>query len=60
MAHARELIAAVVPEATCRLIFARLSEIALSDDSPLALETARVLMASAFGIPGQEDDEEEA
>ena len=37
----------------------RMAEIALSDNGPLALEAARVLMACAFGIPGQEDDAEE-
>jgi len=28
-------------------------------DAPIALEVARLLMACAFGIPGQEDDAEE-
>ena len=58
IAHARELIAAVMPDARWREIFDRLAEIALGD-GPLAVEAAQLLMAYAFGMPAQEVDGED-
>ena len=55
IAHARESIAAVVPDARWREIFDRLAEIALGD-GPHAVEAAQLLMAYAFGMPAQEVD----
>ena len=57
MASVRELFQSVVPEARWRGMIDRMAEIA-EGDGPVALEAARVLMACAFGIPGQEDDAE--
>ena len=51
LAHARELIAEVVPDARWREMIGRMAEIA-EGDGPIAVEAARVLMACAFGIPG--------